>query len=152
MEGGLKMIYFAQQGKSGPIKIGFTDNDVRTRLYQLRTSSPTQINLIGTIHGDKEKESSIHEYFKEFHIKNEWFQPTTEIFNYIFARVAEIAIEPLKTREAKITFDLKIYVHGIERAIISQVLADFKGNKTKTAKYLNLTRPTLHDKINRLDI
>ena len=83
------MIYFIQQDSNGPIKIGHTNNDIKARVYQLQTASPLPLTLIGTIQGDKEKEVEIHNKFKKYHIRGEWFKFSPKIISFIFTAVAK---------------------------------------------------------------
>ena len=62
------MVYFIQAGKDGPIKIGYTANDVKNRLLTLQPSSPYPLTILGVMEGDVELEKNIHKKFKRFRI------------------------------------------------------------------------------------
>ena len=79
------MIYFIQQGNNGPIKIG-KSNDPKKRLRSLQTASPHELCLLKTLPENFIKESEIHEKFKEYRIEGEWFEPASEVLEYIGIR------------------------------------------------------------------
>ena len=140
------MIYFIQQGTSGPIKIGYTENNVNERIKSLQTGNPTPLKLIGYIPGTVEDEKAIHKMFENFNIQNEWFQPVIQVINYII----EYSLKGTDTHDVRVNlnlFDLKAHLHHIERKIIIDTLTAFHGNKSRTAKHLNIARPTLIQKI-----
>jgi len=77
------LIYFIQAGKNGPIKIGYTDNDISTRLSQLQTGCPDEIKPLGVYVGDEFEESYLHKIFSHHNIRGEWFQPAKSILDFI---------------------------------------------------------------------
>ena len=52
---------------------------------------------------------------------------------------------------AEVALQLKAKAEA-EREVILRVLHKFKGNKTQAAKYLDIARPLLYQKIRRLNI
>lgn len=83
------MIYFIQYGKDDFIKIGYTENNVLDRMQALQTSSPYKLNLLGVIEGDELTEKSLHEKFKKYHIRGEWFKSGKELLQFIDQRSFE---------------------------------------------------------------
>lgn len=75
-------VYFIQIGKSGDIKIGYSNN-IKDRMYTIQTSIPEKIRLLGYIKGDRCKEKEIHELFKDFKIKGEWFKCNKILIDYL---------------------------------------------------------------------
>ena len=144
------MIYFIQVENNGPIKIGFTANQINQRLQSLQTSSPNKLDILGCIDGEIDREKLIHEKFKEYHIRNEWFIPAKEIIRYIISN----SIEPtdFETEYPDSSFHLKRYLDKIERNVIKKALAICKNNRTKTADYLQITRITLIAKIKKYNL
>jgi len=69
------MIYFIQSGNNGPIKIGYTDKEVKSRLSSMQTGNPLQIIVLGTIYGFQDEEKDLHEIFKNYKMDREWFYP-----------------------------------------------------------------------------
>ena len=63
--------YFIQRGKNGPIKIG-KSKDPEARLKELQTASDEELHLLAVVSGDIEKQ--LHEHFKNFRIRGEWFE------------------------------------------------------------------------------
>ncbi|MHA2219168.1 MAG: GIY-YIG nuclease family protein [Candidatus Hodarchaeales archaeon] len=77
------MIYFVQAGKNGPIKIGYTNGDIKERLNQLQTGNPYQLRLWWLLDGDQSDEKEIQESWKNENIKGEWFHPSNKLWQYI---------------------------------------------------------------------
>lgn len=75
------MIYFAQIGHDGPIKIGDCEpTRVRARLMQLQTGVPWKLRLLRTEDGQS---SELYHHFMESRMRGEWFYPTKELMAYI---------------------------------------------------------------------
>lgn len=70
-------IYFIQ-AENGLIKIGVSENVTR-RLESLQAMSPLELELIGTCPGDYRAEGRLHERFREYATKGEWFEPCDEL-------------------------------------------------------------------------
>jgi len=77
------MIYFIQCGTNGPIKIGYTDNDVQSRLNQLQTACPYELKLLWYCQGNQSYESEIHECLSHERIRGEWFRPGKSVLDFI---------------------------------------------------------------------
>jgi Meiotically up-regulated gene 113 len=75
-------VYFAQAGKSGPIKIG-TARDVWTRLASLQTGSAATLHLLGVVPGGLADEKVLHQRFARHRIRGEWFKPAAALRTYI---------------------------------------------------------------------
>lgn len=68
-------VYLIQSGDNGPVKIGVA-NSPSQRLAQLQTGNPEKLNLIMVIKGAGiDYEQRLHERFREYHIRDEWFTP-----------------------------------------------------------------------------
>lgn len=76
------MIYFIQSSDKS-IKIGFTNQNPLARLKALQTGSNLELTLLGVINGDKNRELRLHDRFKEFRIRGEWFKNSKELVNFI---------------------------------------------------------------------
>ncbi len=76
------MIYFIQVENNGPIKIGNAKKPEQ-RLKTLQIGNPKKLNLIAVIPGGSPLESKIHRDLKDFKRSGEWFNPTTEVLDYI---------------------------------------------------------------------
>lgn len=68
-------VYFIQQGRAGPIKIGRSRDPIR-RLRQLQTAHSEPLRLLHAEPGDPQDETQAHELFAEARIAGEWFRPT----------------------------------------------------------------------------
>jgi hypothetical protein len=77
------VLYFIQEGQDGPIKIGFTDENINRRLTQLQTGNPKKLVCLGTRAGGEQDELNLHCLFAAHHIRGEWFSPAPELLDYI---------------------------------------------------------------------
>jgi len=75
-------IYFIRESDRERVKIGLSENP-KKRIKALQTSSPTKLDLLKVIEGDETKEYYLHNKFKDYHIKGEWFLLSHELLNYI---------------------------------------------------------------------
>lgn len=80
-------IYFILNYDSQAVKIGIAKN-VKRRLASLQTSSPSELELLGTIkamsvNDAREIEKLLHERFDRDRIRGEWFKANVELLNYI---------------------------------------------------------------------
>lgn len=70
------MVYFMQQGETGPIKIGVSDHP-QTRRKRLQTGSPHELRIIHTFVApdDTALENGLHKdpVLKEARMEGEWF-------------------------------------------------------------------------------
>lgn len=64
-------IYFAEMGEW--LKIGYTAGTPARRISQLQTGQPQKISLLGTIPGERDAETGLHEIFALFRGNGEWF-------------------------------------------------------------------------------
>lgn len=67
-------VYFIQQGRGGPIKIGVA-TDPRDRLASLQTATPFELRLLAAMPGSFPEEKVLHARFHAHHIRGEWFNP-----------------------------------------------------------------------------
>ena len=77
------MIYFIQEDRTGPIKIGYTSRTAKSRLDSLQTGNARQLYLIKEIEGTEEEVQEIYTQFKHIRMKGEWFQPTMDLMVFI---------------------------------------------------------------------
>jgi hypothetical protein len=77
-------VYFIQGQETGAIKIGFTKQDVDSRLAQLQIASPERLRVIYFLDGNFSLENFIHKKFSEFRKHGEWFFPSDEIMRFIY--------------------------------------------------------------------
>lgn len=63
---------------NGLYKIGSTSN-VERRLRHIRNASPVEMELVGTIPGDRTLERRIHASLLSSHVRCEWFLDTPEV-------------------------------------------------------------------------
>jgi hypothetical protein len=66
------VIYFIRCHATGHTKIGKAD-DPRARLRGLQTGSPSRLDLVGTLPGDRSEEARLHRLFDARRVRGEWF-------------------------------------------------------------------------------
>lgn len=76
-------VYFVECGWLGPIKIGYTANDVRERLSELQTSNPYDLTPLLLIDGDQSLERRLHHHFRASRMRGEWFRPSLDLLEFV---------------------------------------------------------------------
>lgn len=76
------MIYFIQIGDEGPVKIGYAEMP-GSRLTNLQSASPYELNLLLIGAGDRELERELHELFAASRIRGEWFEPSNDLYEFV---------------------------------------------------------------------
>jgi len=74
------VVYFVQCGEF--IKIGFTVEPTK-RIRAIKTSSPHEVRLLGTIAGGPDREKELHAMFKHLRHRGEWFRTDLELLAHI---------------------------------------------------------------------
>lgn len=87
-------VCFIRAGKSGPIKIGFS-NDVKDRLSSLQTSHYESLTLLGVVNAAICSEAAMHFLHKKDHIRGEWFHSSEELLDFIKINSHPIPIFPI---------------------------------------------------------
>lgn len=77
------LVYFLSDGVE--CKIGFT-RDIRTRKAAVEHERGESLRLIGTVPGGREVEAELHEAFREFRLRGEWFRHCDELDRFIGVR------------------------------------------------------------------
>lgn len=78
------MIYFIQDSSTLLIKIGYTGaSDAESRLKQLQTGCPSGLELLCTSEGTQADERELHERFKTFRERGEWFKPAPQVIRHL---------------------------------------------------------------------
>ncbi len=88
-----KRLYFVQVGADGPIKVGIT-GDITRRVSNLQMGNPIGLRVRAAVKmiGADRAESFLHDFFREEHIRGEWFQPSWRLEMYI-EKLNELAEE-----------------------------------------------------------
>lgn len=85
------MIYFLQDSRTYSIKIGFTDApDAEARVAALQTGNSSELVLLTSFNGGREKESELHRRFAAHRIAGEWFHPAPELVKFIILEVVTL--------------------------------------------------------------
>ena len=90
------MLYLIKCGNY--LKIGFTENlEQRTKTYE--THNP-DFEVLCTIDGDKNDEAYLHNLFKQYKYKNEWFYNNEEIIEVVknYQRPLDLKIKLLEDK------------------------------------------------------
>lgn len=70
----MTLVYFAQAGHAGPIKIGVAD-EPETRVASLQTGNHETLVLLATALGGIAYERELHDRFADWRVRGEWFAP-----------------------------------------------------------------------------
>lgn len=159
------MIYFIQQGKTGPIKIGYTANsDISKRINSMQPASPEPLILLGYIEGEKDKEALLHRFFHAYRLKGEWFEPDPMVLNYILSLILGIDFDTLQAQynescKESMSLDagpvlagrmkLDDFLNEFEIRIIKYVLEKVGNNKPKAAKVLGVSFRSIRHRISK---
>lgn len=72
------VVYFVQDGKTGPVKIGWTANfPQRWKALQLWSAQPLRCRLL--VRGEKKLEQRLHKQFAAQRLHGEWFSWSPEL-------------------------------------------------------------------------
>lgn len=77
-----RYVYFIQQGKDGPIKIGVASNPI-DRMVNLQMGSGYELALLGVTEESAGLEKMLHRQFSHLRLHYEWFSPDGELLDYI---------------------------------------------------------------------
>jgi hypothetical protein len=72
------IVYFVG-GKTGPVKIGFTQQPMRERLKCIQNGSPIKLHVLATLNCTRINERLYHKRFAAFRLHGEWFERCPEI-------------------------------------------------------------------------
>lgn len=72
-------VYAIEAKELGRVKIGYTAKDVAFRLKSLQVGSPCTLTLVGTVPGNQEEESRLHNKYASQRISGEWFTRSPEL-------------------------------------------------------------------------
>jgi hypothetical protein len=76
------VVYFIRNGVRDRVKIGFSENH-KVRLSSLQGASPDALMLIGTLPGTVKFERRMHERFKAYREKGEWFRVEGKLATFL---------------------------------------------------------------------
>jgi hypothetical protein len=78
----LSEVYFIRCSRY--VKIGYSaDQGAYGRMADLQTLSPFELEMLGTMPGDKEVEGQMHQLFRIIHVRGEWFHKTPLLLAYM---------------------------------------------------------------------
>ncbi len=79
------MVYFLKVlAERQPIKIGHTKN-LERRMQELQSANPFELEFIGVMDGDFEKEQEVHKEFSRLRVsgRKEWYKNDGSIVEYV---------------------------------------------------------------------
>ena len=78
------MIYFILEPIDNVVKIGTSkESNVKTRFESVQTGNHRDLQLIGVCDGSFKEEKILHEIFKDYRLKREWFRYEKDIQEYV---------------------------------------------------------------------
>lgn len=126
------MIYFAQAGDGGPVKIGLTTGDPWKRAAALQTGCPLPITVLGVTDGGEDEERRLHETYGDLRKQGEWFAPDESLLNEI-KRISR-PIEDSRRRRCEVPKDVR------DLATVAQIVKVLGGGASLSRK-LGLSPP-----------
>lgn len=72
------VVYFAQAGAGGPVKIGIA-TELPHRLHAIQVANASKIVLLGAVTATAQVEHWLHQAFCDDRIRGEWFRPHHEL-------------------------------------------------------------------------
>ena len=121
-------VYFIVSKKDNRVKIGTTTN-LSNRFNALNSASSSDLELIYFFPGAAAREKELHEKFKRFRVKGEWFKYTDEIKKFIDALklvhgtdipTKEENIKTNKYRNKKINYD-KVFTFRMSSVLLNSL-------------------------------
>jgi len=149
------LICFIQQGHSGPINIGYTQEDPEIRLSLLEKASPEKLKLLGSIEGTPEKEAQLHNFFQSYRLNGEWFNPDSKFLYCILTLLLNKDLQIESVEEIKnsdfivgtlgtLSEERAKVIEKFERDYISNLLEICKGSINKSAQIAGISTRQLH--------
>ena len=114
------MIYFIHDAVSQAIKIGKA-NDVGKRIHSLKNANPNPLALLGTLPGDTNEERLLHQQFKMFRRRGEWFNADPYLFRDVMSLLASNGRPSTVRDESARRNDCRSGLRGVEVSIIGIV-------------------------------
>lgn len=84
------MIYFFQCQEY--VKIGTTTDLIRRR-ENIQICNPYEITCLGVMKGSYKEEREVHDMFKKYHLRGEWYILNQDITNYINKHIENIKLK-----------------------------------------------------------
>lgn len=141
-------VYFIQ-AENGPIKIGKA-KDVNRRFYQLQLKHSEPLKILGIVDGYTQEELSFHQQFASLRLHGEWFEPKSELIDYIAANAHpfELAPKPLtiirKRKRGQRSSKVAIKLDFQQLLLEKQAREKRKINASDLSKETGMSRYTLY--------
>jgi hypothetical protein len=73
------LVYFIESGPGGPIKIGWTGEELFERVRKLQTGNPAKLDVVGCFVSDQRVERHFHRGLRDSRIRGEWYERTAAL-------------------------------------------------------------------------
>lgn len=125
------MIYFICDGDweegDSCIKVGYSKNGGKGRLYEFQTGNPRELSLAFEITGSLKFESALHELFKEFHVRGEWFKWNEGFVRLLYEFFDEHDVVRKRVNSCKEERSLNFLLHYYESQLLSWIFDKLEG-------------------------
>jgi hypothetical protein len=117
------MIYMIEAVGTPFVKIGYTREDVESRLKSLETGSPHDLRVVWTFQGNRDDEAWLHRALGSVHERREWFRraPFMETPEQLFSWVEDYyngkAVEHVG-RKRRNSLRALAEIHGVSHTTI----------------------------------
>lgn len=129
------MVYLILCHEDNTCKIGFSAYP-KARLKAIQTSVPKKLILYAVIQGEALKEKDLHEKFKDYRLKGEWFQAHPEILHHFDengvqydAKTNPVGRPPKETKSNRKTLYLPEGIIGTNTQLIQNIVFAHKYNE-----------------------
>ena len=94
------MLYVIKAGESGPYKIGYTNQELKTRIATIQTSHHQEIDVVASVYSaGRLLEQSIHSRYRDRRIRGEWFHLSSSDVVRLRKLLGDYRVADRKTRE-----------------------------------------------------
>lgn len=97
-------VYFIEAVNGGFIKIGVSrrGRSGELRLRDLQVGCPFTLRLLSQVEGGRSLEARLHQQFRKYHVRGEWFRDVPEIRKYAAEHHREFTMDELRAAQARI--------------------------------------------------
>lgn len=81
------VIYFVHDTDQQKVKVGVSRN-LDSRIRSLKSNTPSEIVLLGSVSGSLELEKVLHRFLAPFHHRREWFNAEPIVLAFLMALIA----------------------------------------------------------------
>jgi hypothetical protein len=154
--GNMVYVYFIRGKITNRIKIGSSAN-VNRRLYDLSTSSPDDLELLGVLVDNGNTENEIHDKFKKFRLHGEWFEADESILTFVHNNTTMIDAKPqyefverrkVRRQQRRVFLENKELMRRKESEL--ELLAETRFYKNTNSSRISLNRVRMYELENEI--